>query len=195
MAYPKQTWDTSSYVNPTRMNHIEDGIKSAVDGMTNIYIEGSTNNTGSTIASGYYFYLNGTLVRAKQAIQNGGDFTLNTNYEVVTVGAINEVNQDLRNAKIIKTNTRDSGGITFNCRYIEYGNIVVVNMIINLYISADNATQLTSSPLPTAIATTILSAFNSSYEEKSIRIADGHVYPNQTWVSGTYNVSGSYIKS
>lgn len=26
MAYSKQTWDTNSYVNPTRMNHIEDGI-------------------------------------------------------------------------------------------------------------------------------------------------------------------------
>lgn len=29
MAYSKQTWDTTSYVNPTRMNHIEDGIASA----------------------------------------------------------------------------------------------------------------------------------------------------------------------
>ena len=29
MAYSKQTWDTTSYVNPTRMNHIEDGIESA----------------------------------------------------------------------------------------------------------------------------------------------------------------------
>lgn len=28
MAYSKQTWDTTSYVNPTRMNHIEDGIAS-----------------------------------------------------------------------------------------------------------------------------------------------------------------------
>ena len=29
MAYSKQNWDTTSYVNPTRMNHIEDGIESA----------------------------------------------------------------------------------------------------------------------------------------------------------------------
>lgn len=29
MAYSKQTWDTTSYVNPTRMNHIENGIESA----------------------------------------------------------------------------------------------------------------------------------------------------------------------
>lgn len=27
MAYEKQQWDTTSYINPTRMNHIEDGIK------------------------------------------------------------------------------------------------------------------------------------------------------------------------
>lgn len=26
MSYSKQTWDTTSYVNPTRMNHIESGI-------------------------------------------------------------------------------------------------------------------------------------------------------------------------
>lgn len=29
MAYSKQTWDTTSIFNPTRMNHIEDGIYSA----------------------------------------------------------------------------------------------------------------------------------------------------------------------
>ena len=29
MAYSKQTWDTTSYVNPTRMNHIEDGIEAS----------------------------------------------------------------------------------------------------------------------------------------------------------------------
>lgn len=30
MSYSKQTWDTTSYVNPTRMNHIEDGIDGAL---------------------------------------------------------------------------------------------------------------------------------------------------------------------
>lgn len=29
MAYSKQTWDTTSIFNPTRMNHIENGIESA----------------------------------------------------------------------------------------------------------------------------------------------------------------------
>ena len=31
MAYDKQTWDTNSFVNPTRMNHIENGIKENSD--------------------------------------------------------------------------------------------------------------------------------------------------------------------
>ena len=36
MSYTEQTWDTTSKVNPTRMNHIEDGIKDnsdALDGL------------------------------------------------------------------------------------------------------------------------------------------------------------------
>lgn len=41
MAYSKQTWDTTSYVNPTRMNHIEDGIE-AVDTKTADDIEYSS---------------------------------------------------------------------------------------------------------------------------------------------------------
>ena len=58
--------------------------------LASIQITGSTNNTGSTITSGTYFYLNDTLVRAKADIANGSTLTLNTNYEVVTAGALNE---------------------------------------------------------------------------------------------------------
>ena len=57
--------------------------------LTNLDLTGTTNNTGSTIGAGTYFYLNGTLVRAKTAIANGATFTLNTNYEVVSAGALN----------------------------------------------------------------------------------------------------------
>ena len=35
MAYTKQTWDTTSYVNPTRMNHIETGIANALTNENN----------------------------------------------------------------------------------------------------------------------------------------------------------------
>lgn len=34
--YEKQTWDADSYVQPTRMNHIEEGIKEACDKIDNI---------------------------------------------------------------------------------------------------------------------------------------------------------------
>ena len=44
MAYSKQTWDTTSYVNPTRMNHIEDGID-AVDSRTQLYFKDRTATT------------------------------------------------------------------------------------------------------------------------------------------------------
>lgn len=57
--------------------------------LTSIIATGSTNATGSAITSGTYFYLNGTLVRAKVDIASGATFTLNTNYEVVTAGALN----------------------------------------------------------------------------------------------------------
>lgn len=55
MAYSKQTWDTTSYVNPTRMNHIEDGIESA------------STATGTEYSSG---------VSVKQKIDEKNSFSL-----------------------------------------------------------------------------------------------------------------------
>ena len=59
------------------------------DSLASIYATGATNTTGSTISAGTYFYLEGTLVRGLTDIANGATFTLNTNYEVVSVGALN----------------------------------------------------------------------------------------------------------
>lgn len=47
--------------------------------------------SSQAISAGIYFYLNDVLVRAKVDIANGATFTLNTNYEVVTAGALNEM--------------------------------------------------------------------------------------------------------
>ena len=58
--------------------------------LTSIIQTGTTSS--QAISAGTYFYLNGTLVRAKVDIANGATFTLNTNYEVVTAGALNELN-------------------------------------------------------------------------------------------------------
>ena len=66
--------------------------------LASISITGTTNSTGATIASGTYFYLNGSLVRAKTSIANGATLTANTNYEAVTVGGLNELNKELTDA-------------------------------------------------------------------------------------------------
>lgn len=61
--------------------------------LTNISTTGSTNNSGATITSGTYFYKDGTLARAKADIANGATLTLNTNYEIVTAGGLNSLNE------------------------------------------------------------------------------------------------------
>ena len=57
--------------------------------LTSIIQTGTTCTEANGIAAGVYFYLNGDLVCAKTAIANGVTFTLNTNYEVPTAGALN----------------------------------------------------------------------------------------------------------
>ena len=54
MAYTKQTWDTTSYVNPTRMNHIEDGIKN-VDN-----VAGKVEQTPASDNKSYRILVSGT---------------------------------------------------------------------------------------------------------------------------------------
>lgn len=51
MAYSKQTWDTTSYVNPTRMNHIEDGIANAYDSIVVNRIDQNVDVTANTTAT------------------------------------------------------------------------------------------------------------------------------------------------
>ena len=59
--------------------------------LTSIFLNG-LNNTGSDIASGTYFYDSGVLKRATAKINNGSAVT-NSNSEVVTAGALNELNE------------------------------------------------------------------------------------------------------
>ena len=70
-----------------------DTVKGAVNAKANKTDLTSISETGSTasqaISAGTYFYLDGTLVRAKTDIASGATFTLNTNYEVVSAGALN----------------------------------------------------------------------------------------------------------
>jgi len=59
--------------------------------LTDIFVTGTKNNTGVTISAGTYFYVNGQLALCKQAISANADLTFNTNYELVTAGALNKL--------------------------------------------------------------------------------------------------------
>jgi len=71
------------------------GTKSALTSLesdlASIHATGTTNATGATISIRTYFYLNETLVRAIADIADGATFTENTNYEVITAGALNSI--------------------------------------------------------------------------------------------------------
>ena len=94
---------TSSSVNsPLSANQgkeLNDNKAERTD-ISSIITTGTKNTTGAQIARGTYFYLNGELVKAKSLIDVNDDYTLNTNYEVVTVGGVlTELNSNL--AKVI----------------------------------------------------------------------------------------------
>lgn len=80
--------DSDPTYQPYAMSNREltDGKANKSD-LASISITGTTNSTGATIVKGSYFYLNGTFVKAKTSIANGATFTLDTNYEVATLGA------------------------------------------------------------------------------------------------------------
>lgn len=59
MAYSKQTWDTTSYVNPTRMNHIEEGI---YDASTNIADNLTTDDSTKALSAKQGKVLNDTKI-------------------------------------------------------------------------------------------------------------------------------------
>ena len=54
--------------------------------LATLNLTGSTNTTGAQIDEGTYFYLNGSYCKATTNIANGATFTLNTNFETVSVG-------------------------------------------------------------------------------------------------------------
>lgn len=71
------------------------GLAAKVDktNLSSIEISGNTNNTGSAISEGTYFYKDGLLVKALASIANNASLTLNNNYKNVTEGALNELNR------------------------------------------------------------------------------------------------------
>lgn len=85
--------------------------------ITSILATGATNTTGATITKGTYFYLDGVLCRAKADIAVNASFTLNTNYESVTVG--NELMDRNSNSKdyTLSSSAVDISGYTSGSPY------------------------------------------------------------------------------
>lgn len=71
-----------------------------------------TSPTASqAISVGTYFYLDGVLVKAKTAIASGATFTENTNYTVVTDGALNEVSNDKGSVSVTADGVKTYGAL------------------------------------------------------------------------------------
>ena len=66
MAYEKQTWDTTSFVNPTRMNHIEDGIEGAKKQIIARMTPNANETIGELLARFRTEYFNGLSTNQKQ---------------------------------------------------------------------------------------------------------------------------------
>lgn len=89
-----------------------DALKADKADLASISITGSTNNTGSTIYRGTFFYKSGVLVRAKLDIASGATLTLNTNYEVVNEG-VNSIQKAISN--VWGTTVNVTIGVDYTC--------------------------------------------------------------------------------
>ena len=84
--------------------------------LTSVIQTGTTSS--QAISAGTYFYLNNVLVRAKVDIANGATFTLNTNYEVVTAGALNELKDAINGVVKVKVKSNISAQVATANNYV-----------------------------------------------------------------------------
>ena len=134
--------------------------------LTDIFVTGTKNNTGSTISAGTYFYVNGQLALCKQAISANADLTLNTNYELVTAGALNKlmsnVNASLydattvQNVSITVDTTKITGG-TITCKKINHVAFISLYGVI-FATSGNNQSNLVTG-LPKALIQPTVTSF------------------------------------
>lgn len=72
-------------------------IETLLHGLTNFVIYGNTNDTGSTILEGQFFYIDNVLARAKSLILKNEALIYDTNYELVLQGGLNALSMQLYN--------------------------------------------------------------------------------------------------
>ena len=101
--------------------------------LATLNLTGSTNTTGAQINAGTFFYLNGSFCKALTNIAVNATFTLNTNYEEVTVGGeLNAINTILTAVDIPVSNDSLSPGATTT---IGLTGIVPSKMLSAMYIN------------------------------------------------------------
>lgn len=97
-AAQKAEFDASKGVT-VNLSDDSEGNSASRNDISTLQLTGNTNTSGNTIAAGVYFYLNGSLTKAKTNIVNGDTFVLNTNYELKT---INDVLIELNDNSVAK---------------------------------------------------------------------------------------------
>lgn len=126
------------YLDGDTSKNVQDKVARKSD-LTNLDLTGTTNTSGSTIASGTYFYLNGVLVRAKTAIASGATFTLNTNYEVVTAGGLNDLKSRFKSWKTRSVGSAStSGNVRTYAIDLSDADFVMIPLNIKSYSNAGN---------------------------------------------------------
>lgn len=141
--YPmvKRTSDSNNDYQPYAMTNRElTENKAEKSDLASISITGTTNSTGATISAGTFFYLNGSLVRAKTDIAANASFTLNTNYVTVSAGGLNDAR-----VKVANLTLTSNAGSAIILAKSSYPHIIGANVSnptnISLNITSGSNTQ------------------------------------------------------
>ena len=147
MAYSKQTWNTTSYVTPTRMNHIEEGI-AGVKNDTILDFSPTTNETWDSLfsrfrqntgllANGFYQYYS-LRFQPTSASQNNNLIFTCTRF--------------VANSSIEYLSSRlTTGGIVFYHLVISTNSVALTQIVINNTSTPVTVTDLTSNDAQSAI--------------------------------------------
>lgn len=132
--------------------------------LTDISITGSTNNTGNTITSGTFFYLNGVIVKAKTNIADGATLTQDTNYEAVTAGALNDLKSSLTTLSDFSFTPLNSCDLSFLKIRKEANNMVHISGNITLGASCSKGGNINVGTFPSGITPDVArESFSTGY--------------------------------
>ena len=169
------------------------GLGAVRSDIASISVTGSTNNTGSTISSGTFFYLNGSLVMAKTDIANGATFTENTNYETVTAGGLNAAIANVKTApypkyigqwntatKVLTLAAGTSHFLIFSSARVQVNAVILAFCASNGTIAITDVYRASSISFSTGSYTITVSL---GYTDNQVRLVDMPLGNNQAYVT------------